>query len=156
MKYKTFEEFQNYFLNLGMTLSSIQEEMPPELFAPLADAFLNEYKQSLKLFNIENDMKFEQKQSKYRFKLLKKGWKNRVKKELGLLVVKDKRQSEPKGERINSEAVYADALDNENAKKLTAQVEPDKASTGLIDYIAGEDGLEGGDKKASPVAPETS
>ena len=77
MKYKNFEEFQNYFLSLGMTLASIQEEMPPELFAPLADAFLNEYKQALKLFNIENDVKFEQKQSKFRFKLLKKGWRAR-------------------------------------------------------------------------------
>lgn len=159
MKYKNFEEFQNYFLSLGMTLASIQEEMPPELFAPLADAFLNEYKQALKLFNIENDVKFEQKQSKFRFKLLKKGWRKKIRDELSPKasgVVKESRQSEPEGERINSVAVYAASLDNKAPLELEAQVEPDKASTGLIAYSSGSAGLAGGGEEAVPAAPEQS
>ena len=156
MKYRTFEEFQNYFLNLAMILATVQEEMPPELFSPLADAFLSEYKQALKLFNIENDVKFDQKQSKYRFKLLKKGWKKKIRDELFPKtsgVVKGKRQSEPKGSRIKSEAVYADALDNVASLQLEAQVEPDKASTGLIAFSASEDVPIGGSEKALPTAP---
>lgn len=156
MKYKSFEEFQNYFLNLAMILATVQEEMPPELFAPLADAFLSEYKQSLKLFNIENDVKFEQKQSRYRFKLLKKGWKRKVRDELFPKVsgvVKESRQSEPYGERINSEAVYAAVLDNKAPLELEGQVEAEKASTGLIAFKASEDGQCGGDDEAVPSSP---
>lgn len=157
MKYKNFEEFQNYFLSLGMTLASIQEEMPPELFAPLADAFLNEYKQALKLFNIENDVKFEQKQSKFRFKLLKKGWRKKIRDELFPKpsgVVKHERQSEPFGERINNAVVYAASLDNKAPLELEAQVGPDKAPTCLIESFSGEDELSGGSEKALPAAPE--
>ena len=160
MKFDNFEEFQSYFLNLIMPLSMVQEEIPPELFTPLADAFLKEYKETLELFKIENNIKFKQKEAKFRAKLLRKGWKNRIRDEIlsksesKARVVKESRQSEPEGERINSAAVYAAALDNKAPLELEAQVEPDKASTGLIAYSSGSAGLAGGGEEAVPAAPE--
>lgn len=160
MKFDNFEEFQSYFLNLIMPLSMVQEEIPPELFAPLADAFLKEYKETLELFKIENNIKFKQKEAKFRAKLLRKGWKKKIRDEIlpkpesQARVVKESRQSEPEGERINSVAVYAAALDNKAPLELEAQVEPDKASTGLIAYSSGSAGLAGGGEEAVPAAPE--
>ena len=159
MKFDNFEEFQSYFLNLIMPLSMVQEEIPPELFAPLADAFLKEYKETLELFKIENNIKFKQKEAKFRAKLLRKGWKKRIrdeslpKPESQAKVVKEGRQSEPEGERINSAAVYAAALDNKAPLELERQVEAEKASTGLIAFKASEDVPTGGSEKALPTAP---
>lgn len=78
---KDFYDFQNYYASMGLTLGSMQGEMPPEIFAPLADAFLAEYKQARALFNAENDSKQSLREAKYRGKLSRKGWKARIRAE---------------------------------------------------------------------------
>ena len=137
---RSFEEYeclQQYFMNLGMQLAMIQEEMTPELFAPLADGFLKELKQAKQLFDIENNPRQQKREARYRYRLLKRGWRKRIKaefapKESEFESVKDKVESE-QGERINSVAVYAQLLDSEEERlRLESPTEEDTASVGLI------------------------
>ena len=128
-KFDEFEYFQNYFINLAMSLSMIQEECPPEIFVPMADAFLREYKSTLKLFSIEHSFKQQKRESKYRFRLLKKAWRKRIRREIREEgTVNCQAESEP-SERINSEAVYAQQVDSADEHlDLSRQIESDKGS----------------------------
>lgn len=78
---KDFYEFQQYYATMGLTLGSMQGEMPPEMFAPLADAFLLEYKQARALFDAENDSRQALREARFRGKLSRKGWKQRIRSE---------------------------------------------------------------------------
>lgn len=141
---KSFEDFdslQQYHINLVMPLTMLQEECPPELFAPMADSFLKQYKESLRLFNIEHNFKQQQREAKYRYRLLKKGWRKRIRRELSSEdeAVKFSAESE-QSERINSAAVYAQPLDSAiEPAQLGLQIEADKGSICLISPNNAED-----------------
>ncbi len=128
-KFDEFEYFQNYFINLAMSLSMIQEECPPEVFAPMADAFLSEYRSTLRLFNIEHSFKQQRRESKYRSRLLKKAWRKRIRREIREERAVNCLAESEQSERINSEAVYAQQVDSADEHlDLPRQIESDKGS----------------------------
>ena len=128
-KFDEFEYFQNYFINLAMSLSMIQEECPPEVFAPMADAFLSEYRSTLRLFNIEHSFKQQRRESKYRSRLLKKAWRKRIRREIREECAVNCLAESEQSERINSEAVYAQQVDSTDEHlDLPRQIESDKGS----------------------------
>lgn len=157
MKFTDFESFQAYYLNLALSLSLSQEEMPPELFANLADSFLLEYKNAKKFFDIENNTKQKLRESKFRAKLLCKNWRKRIRQEFA----NSEREAVNSGaascceERINSEAVYAASIDaGAESSYLTNQSETDKSSDCLI-ACSGSAGLTMGDDQALPSSPQS-
>lgn len=130
-RFKEFEDIQNAFVDLALNLSMCQEEVPPEIFEPMADAFLKQYKHELDLFNVENDYKQHQRESKYRQRLSKRGWRRRIRQELKKNendAVNEEAESE-QSERINSEAVYAQPIDSRvEVEQSAGQIEADKSS----------------------------
>lgn len=78
---RDYYEFQQFYASMAQALGSIQGEMAPELFAPLADTFLKEYKQARVLFDVENNTKQALREAKFRAKLARKRWKLRIRNE---------------------------------------------------------------------------
>lgn len=78
---RDYYEFQQFYASMAQALGSIQGEMAPELFAPLADTFLKEYKQARVLFDVENNTKQALREAKFRAKLARKHWKARIRDE---------------------------------------------------------------------------
>lgn len=171
--FNDYEELQNEFIRIVAPLAMMQEEIAPELFAPLADAFLKELKLSKKLYGVEHNSDHQQREAKYRYKLLRKGWKCRLREELGKMTWLDRMRNKMRSkrhksefeivkvaveseqsERINSAAVYAPpSLDNgEERKQLPDQCETDKASHCLAAPPSeAQPGQTEVDIKASPV-----
>lgn len=148
LSFEKYEDLQTEFLQIVYPLSIAQEQTTPELFAPMADAFLREFNQAWQLYQIEHNAKHQKREAKYKYKLLSKGWKKRMREELGKLTWFDKISGKRKksvfelvkvlaeseqSERINSESGLCSALDKgEERSPLSDQCETDRASHCLV------------------------
>lgn len=73
-----FAEMLDYLIMLANKIACLQEEMAPELWSVLADSFLKQVNVLNEQFDIENDFKQIQRESKYKAKLRRHGWKKRI------------------------------------------------------------------------------
>ena len=73
-----FAEMLDYLIMLANKIACLQEEMAPELWSVLADSFLKQVNVLNEQFDIENDFKQIQRESKYKAKLQRRGWKKRI------------------------------------------------------------------------------
>ncbi len=130
-RYEEYEDFQKRMINLLMPIAMIQEEVSPKLFMPLANTYLKAFKDFKKLNEIENNIKQEKREAKYRYRLLKKGWRKKIRK--GLEKSSNAQAVKGKEGGINSEAVYAHSFDSEPAAaNLDGLTEGTSPSAGLI------------------------